>query len=76
MVIYVSSGPVAGESTEVASAKRALRGVPSGGALEELEFVRMDLVVTWVSFSSTSRGNPTLRVRFGPEVMSTGETGS
>ena len=67
---------MAGESTEVASTKRALRGVPNEGVWEELESVRIDLVVTRVSFSSTSREKPTLRVRWGPVVMSTGETGS
>lgn len=50
----LSVGPM-GESTDVASAKRAVRGVFSDVVVDELEDVR-DLVMTWGRFFS-SDGN-------------------
>jgi hypothetical protein len=65
---------VAGERTEVASAKRAFLGDFSEGAVEELESVRRERVIALGSLSS-SLEKPTARERRG-FVMSTGDTGS
>ena len=67
-----SFGSAIGELTDVASAKRAFRGVLIDGEEEELEFVLTDLVVAPVSFFSLK---PMCGVRREPSTKFVGETG-
>lgn len=69
-----SFGSAIGELTEVASAKRAFRGVLIDGEEDELEFVLTDLVVAPVSFFSLL--NPMCGVLREPSTKFAGETGA
>jgi hypothetical protein len=68
-----SFGSAIGELTEVASAKRAFRGVLSDGEEDELEFVLTDLVVAPLSFFSLLK--PMCGVLRDPSTKFAGETG-
>lgn len=68
-----SFGSAIGELTDVASAKRAFRGVLRDGEEDELEFVLTDLVVAPISFFSLLK--PICGVRREPSTKFVGETG-
>ena len=68
-----SVGSAIGELTDVASAKRAFRGVLRDGEDDELEFVLTDLVVAPISFFSALK--PMCGVRREPSTKFAGETG-